>query len=77
MKSQNFRAEWELSEKAHDKTIEQLMRTQQERNKWKEMTEKLVEEMLKAEWVSPIYFEAKELLNGKPNDKTSVATDAK
>ena len=57
-----------LLEKAHDITIDQLMQTQQERNKWKEMCLQLAEEMRRAEWVSPLYDKVQELV--KPQTPT-------
>lgn len=59
-------AELELSEKAHDITTEQLMRTQAERNQWRELCERLLNEMDAAEWCSPMQEEARELLS-KPS----------
>lgn len=53
--------EVDLLEKAHDITIQQLTETQDARNRWREMSIKLAEEMRKAEWDSPLYWEYQKL----------------
>lgn len=59
--AESYKHEWELSEKAHDITIQQLRDTQDARNRWREMCINLAEEMRKAEWDSPLYWEYQKL----------------
>lgn len=56
------KAEVELSEKAYDLTSTQLVRTQEEKDMWKELCEKLLKEIDAARGVSPVQEEARKQL---------------
>lgn len=58
----------ELSEKAHDISLDSLLSALSERNELREICGKLLSEMKSAEWESPLMHEAETILNHTQHD---------
>lgn len=71
---EGLRAELKLSEGAHDVTVEQLVETQQERNKWKDLCEEAFIEFKSAEWESPLQQKFLEIFKPETTEALSTPT---
>lgn len=58
----NYGLELQLSEEAHDKTIDQLRKNQEDLYFWRELCVEMLNEMNQAEWDSPIQRKVSELI---------------